>query len=196
MNRNQPEILISSSPHIDADELGRDDLVDVAHGLEHALPAVHSLVPVAELERLVDPRGRPAGHRGAVEAAVAGDEIDLDGGVPAAVHDLPRADRPHRLRARRRLGGRRSGGERRADGDGAARRIGRGGEEWLGGGEEEVGVGHVSEAEGAEAGTRRLRGYVYMAAVTTAAAAAWGRSSGLLVGRRRRGGEGFSANKF
>jgi len=137
--------VISSSPHIDAHELGRDDLVDVTHGLEHALPAVHGLVAVAELERLVDPRGRPAGHRGAVEASVPGDEVDLDGGVPAAVHDLPRADRPHRLRSRRRLGGRRSGGERRADGDGAARWSGGsgGGEKGLRGGEHEPRVGHV-----------------------------------------------------
>lgn len=152
MIRSRPETLISSSPHIDADELGRDDVVDVAHGLEHALPAVHGLVPVAELERLVDPRGRPAGHRGAVKAAVAGDEIDLDGGVPAAVHDLPRADRTHRLHTGRRLGGRRGGGERRADGDGAARPggAGGGGEEGLGGREVEVRVGHASEAEGGD----------------------------------------------
>lgn len=135
--------MISSSPHIDAHELGRDNLVDVAHSLEHALPAVHGLVTVAELERLVDPRGRPAGHRGAVEAPVPCDEVDLDGGVPAAVDDLPRADRSHRLRSRRRLGGRRGGGERRADGDAAARWSGGGGEEGLRGGEDEARVGHV-----------------------------------------------------
>jgi hypothetical protein len=158
--------VISNSPHIDAHELRRDNLVDVAHSLENALAAVHGLVTIAELERLVDPRGRPAGHRGAVEASVPGDEVDLDGGVPAAVHDLARADRPHRLRSRRGLGGRRSGGERRADGDGAARWSGGGGEEGPRRGEHEVRLGHVSEAEGGESGRRTRRAFTYMAAVT------------------------------
>jgi hypothetical protein len=185
--------VISSSPHIDAYELRRDNLVDVAHSLEYALPAVYGLVTVAELQRLVDPRGRPAGHRGAVEASVPGDEVDLDGGVPAAVHDLPRADRSHRLCSSCRLGRRQSGGERRADGDGAARWSCGGGEEGLRGGEHEVRVGHVSEAEGGEPGRRTRRGFTYMAAghgdgggeveVEVVVPFCW-------VGRRRRGGIG------
>jgi hypothetical protein len=130
--------MVRSSPHIDADELGRDDLVDVAHGAEHAFPAVDGLVPVAELEGLVDPRGRPAGHRGPVEPAIAGDEINLDGGVPAAVHNLPRADRPHRLRPSCRSGHRRRRGERCANSEGrsATGPVARGG-----GGAAEKGLG-------------------------------------------------------
>lgn len=131
----------SGSPDVDADELRRDDLVDVADGVEHALPAVDRLVPVSELEGLVDPRGSAAGHGGAVEPAVARDEVDLHGGVPTAVQDLARADRPHRLRPSR---GSRRRGERRADGHdgaaGAAAARGGRGQEGLGG-EEEV-VGH------------------------------------------------------
>ena len=113
------------------------------------LPVVGALLPalLANLEWRED-RLRAAIDSGmyatdvAVEAAVAGDEIDLDSGVAAAVHDLPSADRPHGLRAGRCLGGRRSGGERRADGDGAARWGGGSGEDGLGGREEEVRVGH------------------------------------------------------
>lgn len=34
------------APRVHPDELGRDDLIDVLDGLEHALPTIVALIPV------------------------------------------------------------------------------------------------------------------------------------------------------
>mmetsp|Transcript_20625 Transcript_20625/g.55189 ORF Transcript_20625/g.55189 Transcript_20625/m.55189 type:complete len:263 (+) Transcript_20625:207-995(+) len=78
---------------VHAQQPGRDDVVDVLHGPEDALPKQAALVAVAQLQRLVDAGGGAAGHRGAEEGEV-GAEVDLHGGVPPGVEDLARPDGP------------------------------------------------------------------------------------------------------
>lgn len=48
-------------PDIDADELGTEDLVDVVDGIEDTFASVNALIPVSELQGLVDPRGGSTG---------------------------------------------------------------------------------------------------------------------------------------
>mmetsp|Transcript_36428 Transcript_36428/g.104772 ORF Transcript_36428/g.104772 Transcript_36428/m.104772 type:complete len:338 (-) Transcript_36428:138-1151(-) len=75
---------------IPAHQLGRDDPVDVADGLEHAL-ALEPRAAVSELQSLVDACGGARGHNGR-EGAVAGRQLDLDGRVSPAVHHLAAED--------------------------------------------------------------------------------------------------------
>src|SRR5205814_9639458 len=74
-------------------EEGRDDLVDVLHRLEHALPAEALLIAVAQLDRLVLPRRSPARHGGPAGRAARQRDVRLDGRVAPAVEDLARVHR-------------------------------------------------------------------------------------------------------
>lgn len=104
-----------SLPDINTDELGAEQLVDVLHGKQHALPTIHRLVPIPQLQRLIDPGGRPAGNGGAEDPAALGDKVDLHRRVPPAVDDLPGLDRLHR-RGLHRAGGGGGGRDRAPDG--------------------------------------------------------------------------------
>ena len=61
-------------------------------GLEHALAVVAALVAVAQLDRLVGAGRGARGHGGAAERTVLEKDIDLDGGVAAAVENLAGGD--------------------------------------------------------------------------------------------------------
>ncbi len=74
------------------DQFGSDLIVDVLDRLEHPFTEVLRLVAVAEFKGLVDARARPAGHAGAAEGAVFEGHVHLDGGVSAAIEDLPGVD--------------------------------------------------------------------------------------------------------
>ena len=69
----------------------RDDLVDVLHGLQHALAAV-ALVSVAQFQGLVAAGAGPAGHDGAASVAALQQHFGLDGGVATAVQHFTRDD--------------------------------------------------------------------------------------------------------
>jgi hypothetical protein len=73
-------------------ERGRDHVVHVRDGPEHALAAEPLRVPVSELERLVLAGRGAARHRGPAERAVDEDRVDLDGRVPARIQHLARQD--------------------------------------------------------------------------------------------------------
>src|SRR5207342_2750208 len=77
---------------VDAVERGRDHLVHVRDGPEHALAAEPLGVPVPELERLVLAGRGAARHRGPAERAVDQDRVDLDGRVPARIQHLAGQD--------------------------------------------------------------------------------------------------------
>ncbi len=70
------------------EELGRDDLADVRHGLQNALAAVDGLVAVAQLHCLVG-AGRGAGRDGRPpDRSVDQDDVDLYGRIAARIEDL------------------------------------------------------------------------------------------------------------
>ena len=73
---------------VGAGERGRDRLLDVLHGLLHALAEVALLVVVAQLDRFVLARARAARHGGAADDAAGEDDVGFDGGIAAAVEDL------------------------------------------------------------------------------------------------------------
>mmetsp|Transcript_4741 Transcript_4741/g.15294 ORF Transcript_4741/g.15294 Transcript_4741/m.15294 type:complete len:229 (+) Transcript_4741:2101-2787(+) len=66
--------------HVHADELGPYDVVHVVDRLQDALPHEPALVPVPELESLVDPSARTAWHCGPEQGSL-GAEVNLNGGV-------------------------------------------------------------------------------------------------------------------
>ena len=66
--------------------------VDVVHGLQNPAAEVFRLVAVSKFQRLVDSGAGPAGHRGPSEGAVGQVHVDFDGGIAAAVEDLPGTD--------------------------------------------------------------------------------------------------------
>mmetsp|Transcript_124212 Transcript_124212/g.322656 ORF Transcript_124212/g.322656 Transcript_124212/m.322656 type:complete len:520 (+) Transcript_124212:44-1603(+) len=76
---------------VHAHELGGDDVVDVGHGLEHALAEKPALVVVAQLKGLVDPRRGARGHRRAEERRLRA-EVDLHGRVATGIENLARTD--------------------------------------------------------------------------------------------------------
>ena len=73
--------------HVEADELVGDRRVHVLHGLADALAAPPGRVAVAELDRLVLTGGSTRRHGRPAEDARFGADLDLDGGVAAAVQD-------------------------------------------------------------------------------------------------------------
>jgi hypothetical protein len=75
-----------------AEQLGRDDLADVRHRLEHALAAELALVAVAKLDRLVGAGGGTRRNGRAADRAVRQDDVDLDGRIAARVEDLAGVD--------------------------------------------------------------------------------------------------------
>ena len=75
-----------------ADQGLGDLLLDVLHGLQHALAQVAVLVAVAQLHGLVLAGGCPAGHRRAPRGAAGDQHVGLDGGVAAGIEDLPGPD--------------------------------------------------------------------------------------------------------
>eukprot|EP00906_Rhabdomonas_costata_P038696 RCo054716 len=72
---------------VHAHHLGPQHRVDVGHGLLHALAQVPRPA-VAQLARLVLPRGGPRGHGGPEDPFVGG-HLDLHRGVASRVQDLP-----------------------------------------------------------------------------------------------------------
>ena len=79
-----------------ADHLAGELVVHRRDGLQHALAEVAALVAVAQLHRLALARRGARRHGGAAHGAALEDHLDLDGGVAAAVEDLPREDRINR----------------------------------------------------------------------------------------------------
>ena len=80
------------SQRVEARQQVHDLAVDRADRLQHALAAVALLVAVAQLDRLVR-AGRGAGrHGGAAHGAAFELDLDLDGGIAAAVEDFAGAD--------------------------------------------------------------------------------------------------------
>jgi hypothetical protein len=77
---------------VEADQRRADLVEDREHGLGHALAVVPALVTVAQLHRLEGSGGRAGRDRRAGDHSVVERDLDLDGGVPAGVEDLPRAD--------------------------------------------------------------------------------------------------------
>ena len=71
---------------------GRDALVDVANGGQHALAAETGWLAVAQLERLVGAGRGARGNLGAAERAVVEAHVDFDGRVPARIEDLAGPD--------------------------------------------------------------------------------------------------------
>ena len=59
---------------------------------QHALPAKVALIPVAQLEGLIDPGRRAARHRGPEQLVRL--QVDLDRRIAAAVDDLTGVDGP------------------------------------------------------------------------------------------------------
>ena len=58
----------------------------------HPLAEVLGLVAVAKFPGLVDAGAGPAGDRRAAEGAIGQLDVDFDGGVSAAIEDLPGVD--------------------------------------------------------------------------------------------------------
>lgn len=87
--------------------------------IEHSFTAIDSLVPVSELEGLVDTGGGTAGDGGAVERVILRDEINLDRWITSAVDDLPGFDVLDLVGGLDGDGGRGRGGDGAADGEGA-----------------------------------------------------------------------------
>src|SRR5439155_26019959 len=87
---------------VEAGESARDLAVDVRDGVQDALAEVDPGITVAQLDRL-EPARRRAGRHGRPTARARVElDVDLDGGVPARVEDLPgmdAADRAHRSRS-------------------------------------------------------------------------------------------------
>src|SRR6185503_20568095 len=65
--------------------------VDVLDGREHALAGEAGLA-VAQLDRFVSAGAGARGHRGPAPGTGEQLDLDLDGGVPAGVEDLPASD--------------------------------------------------------------------------------------------------------
>ncbi|GIX61506.1 uncharacterized protein BcabD6B2_09410 [Babesia caballi] len=70
--------------HILAHDPGRDGGVDILDGLQHTLAEVAGLVPVAELQGLVDAGGGARGA-GSPEDTISGAEVNLDRGIATGV---------------------------------------------------------------------------------------------------------------
>jgi hypothetical protein len=69
-----------------------DRLLDVLHGLLHALAKVAAHVAVPQLDRFVLTRGRSARHRSTSRRSIRERDIGLDGRIPTAVEDLAGSD--------------------------------------------------------------------------------------------------------
>jgi hypothetical protein len=69
-----------------------DVVVDVLHGLEHALAQVAAFVAVAQLNGFARAGGGPRGHRGAAHHARFQQHVAFDGGVAAAVQHFAADD--------------------------------------------------------------------------------------------------------
>ena len=74
--------------HVHADDRGSDLLVDVLHGVQHALAQIAALVAVTKLEGLVLARRRAARYGCTAECARYGTNFDLDGRIASRVEDL------------------------------------------------------------------------------------------------------------
>lgn len=75
-----------TSPDINADELGTQNVVNVLNGIEHTFTAVNTLISVSELQCLVDSSGGPTGDSRSKQ--IIGDQINLDRRISPAVNDL------------------------------------------------------------------------------------------------------------
>ena len=72
---------------LDAGDRVGDGLVDVAHGVAHALALV-AVVAVAQLVRLVLAGGRAGRDGGQAVGTVVEEDLDLDGRVTAGIQDF------------------------------------------------------------------------------------------------------------
>src|SRR5690606_29861278 len=70
----------------------RDGLVDVGHGIEHALAEIAGLVAVAQLDRLLGARGGARRHHRAAKAAVGERDFGFKRGVATGVEDFAGVD--------------------------------------------------------------------------------------------------------
>ena len=75
--------------YLHADNFLRNDIVDVLHGLQHALSAVTALVAVTQLERFVLAGGRSRGNGRATECAACSRYFHFDRRIAPRVEDLP-----------------------------------------------------------------------------------------------------------
>src|SRR6267143_5407029 len=73
-----------------------DHLVDVLHRLEDTLAPEALLIAVTQLDRLVLPGRRAAGHGGPARGAARQSDVGLDRRVAPAVEDFARVDRNDR----------------------------------------------------------------------------------------------------
>ncbi len=77
---------------VGVDQLGGDDLVDVAHRGLRALAEVALGVAVAQLERLVRASRRAGRHRRPRPGAIVQGHFHFEGRVAARIEDFPRVD--------------------------------------------------------------------------------------------------------
>ncbi len=77
---------------LEVDDGVGDLAVHGLHSLQDALAQITAVVPVALLDRLMRTGRRARGHGGATEAAVIQRDIDLDGGIAAAVENFAGVD--------------------------------------------------------------------------------------------------------
>ncbi len=85
---------------VEAQQRVRNLVVDRVYGLEHALAEIAGSVAVAQFDRLVRAGGGAGRDRGAAEAAIVKQHIDLDRRIAAAVQNLAAVnvnDRSHRI---------------------------------------------------------------------------------------------------
>ena len=75
--------------NVHADDGRGDHLIDVLHGVQHALAQVAALVAVAELEGLVLTRRCAARNGCTTECTGYGTNFDLNGRIASRVEDLP-----------------------------------------------------------------------------------------------------------
>src|SRR3546814_8379564 len=70
----------------------RDRLVDILHGLQHALAQVAGLVAIAQFDRLLRTGGSSGRHHRATEAAIGKRDFGFERGVATGVEDFAGVD--------------------------------------------------------------------------------------------------------
>jgi hypothetical protein len=95
--RKKAHLLIEG---VEPDDCWSKNSVDVVHGIEDSFAQVAGLIAIAQFNSFVDAGGGSAGHC-STKKAVFGGEVDLDGGVAAAVKNFASFNRTdgHLLRA-------------------------------------------------------------------------------------------------